>query len=132
MLQVASTSAAQGDEQGEQNAGEQGGDMAAGLEDQGEAPPDTAPQARNAQQGAASSGQQGTAAPMAGGQGPQPPQQPQAKGHKKKPEANPFRNLGDALERWKANLSVTQEAPPPKADEDSGVAQVSEMSQEVA
>lgn len=82
------------------------------------------PQARNAALGASSSGQKGAPTPISGGTGAEPPPAGGQGSKKKKPEANPFRNLGDALERWKANLSVTQEAPPPKEGEDAAAAQV--------
>lgn len=50
--------------------------------------------------------------------GPQPPSSADndsnKQSSKQRSEANPFRNLGDALERWKAKLSVTTDVSPPE------------------
>jgi len=54
--------------------------------------------------------------------GPQPPSSADKNGNKQsskqRSEANPFRNLGDALERWKAKLSVTTDVSQQQQEED--------------
>jgi midasin len=80
----------------------------------GQPPPDAAEQGPQAQLGPSSGADRGQPAPISGPQGPQQAdqragQQQQAK--QRRPEPNPLRNLGDALERWRADLAVQHEAP---------------------
>ncbi|EFJ44763.1 hypothetical protein VOLCADRAFT_121252, partial [Volvox carteri f. nagariensis] len=77
--------------------------------------PDTAPDARQADAGLASVAQRGAPAPITGGDRErgaqqQQQQQQQQRGRRQQQEPNPLRNLGDALERWRANLAVQHEA----------------------
>jgi len=82
--------------------------------------PDAAPEAQQSAAGAASAGAAGAPTPATGGQGPPPPPGArQGRQQRRRPEPNPFRNLGDALERWKANLNVTSDAKPAGEGEDA-------------
>lgn len=77
--------------------------------------PDTAPQAKQSTVGAAGATQHGQAAPTSTQQGQHQKQQAatetrQSQQQKQQQDVNPFRNLGNALESWRADLSITQEA----------------------
>eukprot|EP00798_Chlamydomonas_sp_ICE-L_P024875 gene24875-10536_t len=82
--------------------------------------PDTAPQARQGNVGQSSAAPKGGAAPLKGGDKQQPPQpkDKNSRGKQQRQEPNPLRNLGDAMERWKADLAVNHEAPQDKKEEE--------------
>ena len=83
-----------------------------GEEMQDDSAPDSAPTARQAQAGQAGVTARGVPAPLAGGErGAEPPGgRPPPRRPAGRPDPNPLRNLGDALERWRANLAVKHEA----------------------
>ncbi|MEW5303413.1 MAG: hypothetical protein WDW36_006109 [Sanguina aurantia] len=101
---------------------------AAGMDadDADDSAPDAAPQAHHSSAGMTSSvSAKGALQPLGGGDegGPPPPRPPPAAGKGKqrppKPlEANPLRSLGDAMERWRAKLTVQHEAPKMEEEED--------------
>ncbi|KAK9809153.1 hypothetical protein WJX72_010301 [[Myrmecia] bisecta] len=79
--------------------------------------PQAPPQAQQGSFGAAEAGRRGAPLPSAEGAGPPPSQLPQAQ-----QEANPYRSLGDALERWRARLAVTGDSNTPQAGEEEEAA----------
>ena len=86
------------------------------------AAPDTAPSAKQADAGLASEAAKGAPAPITGGDRDSAQQQPQRRGKQQQQEPNPLRNLGDALEKWRANLAVQHEAATqPQAEDEAGL-----------
>lgn len=80
------------------------------------APPEPAPTAAPAQLGRSSAQQRGAGAgaPQQAGGAPQDSaqaaqQERAAREQKRRPEPNPLRDLGDAMERWRADLAVAHE-----------------------
>lgn len=73
--------------------------------------PDSAPEARQVDAGLASEATRGAPAPISGGD-KDSLSRPQQRGRRQQQEPNPLRNLGDALERWRANLAVQHEVTP--------------------
>ncbi|GIL72549.1 hypothetical protein Vretifemale_2893, partial [Volvox reticuliferus] len=88
-------------------------------------PPDAAPDARQADAGMASAAHLGAPAPISGGDrepGSQQQQQQKRRAPRQLQDPNPLRNLGDALERWRANLVVQHEATPANEADAAGAA----------
>lgn len=101
---------------------EDGGD--AGNADMGQQ--DDAPQAHQGQAGlshADDAGSRPFAQPAGGAPDAAPDARQARQRQQKRPEPNPLRSLGDALERWKQDLSVAHEAP---AQPETGVWAVGE------
>ncbi|GLI68780.1 hypothetical protein VaNZ11_013272, partial [Volvox africanus] len=84
--------------------------------------PDAAPDAQQAEAGMASAAQLGAPAPIWGDDREPGSQQQQQRARRQLQEPNPLRNLGNALERWRANLAVQHEATPANESVDAGVA----------
>ncbi|MEW5309892.1 MAG: hypothetical protein WDW38_001738 [Sanguina aurantia] len=113
-----------GDDEDEQAPNQDAAGMDA--DDNDDSAPDAAPQAHHSSAGMTSSvSAKGALQPLGGGDegGPPPPRPPPAAGKGKqrppKPlEANPLRSLGDAMERWRAKLTVQHEAPKMDEEED--------------
>ncbi|KAK9820997.1 hypothetical protein WJX81_006213, partial [Elliptochloris bilobata] len=86
----------------EQEPREERGDCDKGTEDMAEAAGEAAPQdAPRSRAGAGEAGPAGAAAPGQGGEEQLPQRLPRGL-----QEANPYRSLGDAMERWRARLAV--------------------------
>ncbi|KAG1668462.1 hypothetical protein FOA52_005235 [Chlamydomonas sp. UWO 241] len=104
---------ADGEEEKEQDA------AASGAADAGTDAPDAAPQARQGMAGLSSADDRGAPAPLQGTQGERGGEQQRGRQRQQqKAEPNPLRSLGDALEKWRADLSVAHEAP--ETAEDAG------------
>lgn len=105
----------QGDDAAQQQQDPAAAQPMEGMEQQQDAAPDMAPNAQQSATGLASATQRSAPAPITGGgskdaSAAQQKQKKQAGGQR---DPNPLRNLGDALERWRADLAVQHEAPPP-------------------
>lgn len=108
------------DEQQQQQAA----DMAAAMDWEDQQTHESADQAQQSSLGAAGATQQGQIAPMQQHGGTQQQQDAGQQQHRKQkrrqqPELNPFRSLGDALERWRADLVIQHEAAQQQDDDDT-------------
>lgn len=107
---------------------QQGADMAVAMDWEDQQAQQSADQAQQTSLGAAGATDQGQIAPMQQQDGTQQQQQQDARQQKHKqrrqqqPELNPFRNLGDALERWRADLAVQHEAAQQQQEDEAAAA----------
>ncbi|KAF6262490.1 hypothetical protein COO60DRAFT_1699221 [Scenedesmus sp. NREL 46B-D3] len=114
----------QGEQQQQQHA-----DVAQPMDWEDQRAQDASQQAQQAQLGAAGATEQGQMAPLQQQGGAQQQQQQEGgqqqrrqRRQQQQPELNPLRSLGDALERWRADLAVQHEATPQDEGDDAAAA----------